>query len=128
MRPFVGGEVDPFSYSPFLWRPDYAGMPSGHTTTAFAAAAAIGLIWPRLRPLLWVYAPLIALSRIMVGAHYPSDVLVAAVVGVAGALLVRNWLAARNLGFAVGADGSVHTLPGPSFARVKKVAGRLFAP
>ena len=32
---------------PFNWRPAYASMPSGHATTAFAAAVAIGALWPR---------------------------------------------------------------------------------
>jgi undecaprenyl-diphosphatase len=48
-RPFVGGADDPFSYMPFIWRPEYAAMPSGHATTAAAAAVAIGAVWPRSR-------------------------------------------------------------------------------
>src|SRR5207245_966009 len=42
-RPFVGQLADPFLYQPFAWRPDYASMPSGHATTACAAAVAVGL-------------------------------------------------------------------------------------
>ena len=48
-RPSVGGHDDPFAYMPFIWRPEYASMPSGHATTAVAAAIAIGAIWPRPR-------------------------------------------------------------------------------
>jgi hypothetical protein len=55
-------------------------------------------------------------------------VLAGAIVGAVGALLVRDWFAARRLGFAVAADGQVRRLPGPSFARIKRVAGRLLAP
>ena len=44
---------------------------------------------------------LIALSRVVVTAHYPSDVVAGAIVGAIGALLVRDWFAARRLGFAV---------------------------
>ncbi len=29
-----GGHDDPFAYMPFIWRPEYASMPSGHSTTA----------------------------------------------------------------------------------------------
>jgi membrane-associated phospholipid phosphatase len=61
-------------------------------------------------------------------AHYPSDVVAGAVVGALGALLVRDWFAARRLGFAIAADGSVSTLPGPSLARIKRVARSLLAP
>ena len=45
-----------------------ASFPSGHATTAFAALVAIGVMFPRARPLLWVYALLIAASRIVVSA------------------------------------------------------------
>jgi undecaprenyl-diphosphatase len=78
--------------------------------------------------LMWVYALIIAISRVVVIAHYPSDVVAGALVGVLGALLVRDWFAARRLGFVIGKDGSVSTLPGPSLARIKRVARNLFAP
>ena len=42
---------------------------------------------------------MIAFSRVVVVAHYPSDVLAGALVGAVGALLVRDWFAARRLGF-----------------------------
>ncbi len=100
-------------------------FPSGHATTAFAAAIAFGALWPRLRPLLWTYAIVIALSRVIVTAHHPSDVVAGAIAGVVGALLVRDWLAARRLGFSVRADGAVAALPGPSWARIKRVARSL---
>jgi len=123
-RPMVAGE-DAFLYKFFLWRVEYASFPSGHATTAFAAAIAFGALWPRLRPLLWTYAIVIALSRVIVTAHHPSDVVAGAIAGVVGALLVRDWLAARRLGFSVRADGAVVALPGPSWARIKRVARSL---
>jgi undecaprenyl-diphosphatase len=123
-RPGVAGE-DVFLYKLFLWRPDYASFPSGHATTAFAAAIAFGALWPRLRPLMWSYAIAVALSRIIVTAHHPSDVLGGAIAGAVGALLVRDWLAARRLGFLIRADGSVDTMPGPSWLRIKGVARSL---
>jgi membrane-associated phospholipid phosphatase len=127
-RPFVDSQSDPFHYMLGAWRPDYASFPSGHATTAFAAATAIGLVCPRLRALMWVYALVIGVSRIVVVAHFPSDVVAGALLGVLGALLVRDWFAARRLGFAIGADGSVAALPGPSLTRIKRVARNLFAP
>src|SRR5262245_42746048 len=92
-RPMVGGSVDPFLYSPFVWRADYAGMPSGHATTAFAVLVAFGTLWPRSRTLWLVYAVLIAISRVVVTAHYPSDVVAGALVGIGGAVLVRHYFA-----------------------------------
>jgi undecaprenyl-diphosphatase len=114
VRPSAQG---PFAYEPFSWRPDYASFPSGHSTTAFAALVALGLLFPRARPLLWVYALLVAASRIIVDAHYSSDVIAGAAFGAFGAVWVRDWLALRQLGFVVGPGGVVHAKSGPSLRR-----------
>ncbi|MBO0653705.1 phosphatase PAP2 family protein [Streptomyces triculaminicus] len=59
---------------------DYA-FPSNHTTVAFAVAAGLLLVNRRLAALAWPAAILMAASRVYVGAHYPHDVLVGAIVG-----------------------------------------------
>jgi undecaprenyl-diphosphatase len=77
---------------PALWETQwYSGssFPSGHTlsTAAFATAAALcaARLWPRSAPaamgaaMLW--AVLVALSRLVLGVHWPSDVLAALCVG-----------------------------------------------
>jgi membrane-associated phospholipid phosphatase len=122
-RPFVAGD-DIWAYEPFTWHARYASFPSGHATTAFAALIAIGAIFPQARALMWIYAVLIALSRVIITAHHPSDVIAGAIVGAVGAYLVRNWFAARRLGFAVNSDGSVHPMPGPSIRRIMKAVAR----
>jgi undecaprenyl-diphosphatase len=126
-RPMVGGSLDPTLFSPFIWRSAYAGFPSGHVTTAFAVLVAFGSLWPRARTALWTYALAIALSRVVVTAHYPTDVAAGAVVGVVGALMVRRWFALRHLGFSVTADGAIHQWPGPSRRRIKAVARGLLS-
>jgi membrane-associated phospholipid phosphatase len=117
-RPFVGGNGhdDPFLYIPFVWRPDYASMPSGHSTAAVSAAIAIGAIWPRSRAVMWLYALVIMVSRVAVLAHHPSDVLAGALTGAAGAYLVRRWFAARRLVFCA---RDLRAYPGPSWRRIK---------
>jgi undecaprenyl-diphosphatase len=127
-RPGVGGTLDPTLFSPFAWIPAYASLPSGHATTAFAVLVAFGTLWPRARTALLVYALLIAISRPMVNAHYPTDVLAGALVGIAGAAMVRRYFAQRRLGFAIGGDGTIHQYPGPSLRRIKAVARGLLAP
>jgi len=118
-RPYVGSHDDPFAYMPFIWQPEYASMPSGHATTATAAAIAIGAVWPRLRSVMWVYALIIMASRMLIFVHHPSDVLGGAVVGVIGALMVRRWFAARRLCFS---PADLQPYPLPSWSRLKTTA------
>jgi undecaprenyl-diphosphatase len=73
---------------------------------------------------MWIYALAIAASRVIISAHHPSDVLAGAIVGAFGALLVRQWFAARRLGFRVAADGSVQPMPGPSWRRIVKAVAQ----
>lgn len=114
-RPYVGPQDDPFAYIPFIWKPEYASMPSGHATTAVAAAVAIGAVWPAARGVMWLYALLIMFSRVVVLEHHPSDVLAGALVGAVGADMVRRWFAARRLLFAA---SDLHAFPGPSRMRI----------
>jgi membrane-associated phospholipid phosphatase len=118
-------DAGPFVYLPWTWRHEYASLPSGHSTTAFAAAVAIAALWPRTRIPLLIFAVVIATSRVVITAHFVSDVIAAAFVGAFGAILVRNWFAARGLVFVPEASGAVHVRPGPSWRRIKAVARRL---
>jgi len=127
-RPMVGGHLDPFLFSPFKWTAAYASLPSGHATTAFSVLVAFGSLFPRWRTELLIYTGLISLSRMVVTAHYPSDVLAGALVGFGGALLVRRYFALRRLVFSIGPDGALHQHPGPSLKRLKAVARELLAP
>ena len=68
--------------------PGDASMPSGHAATAAAAAGVVALLHPRLRAPLAALVAAIALSRVYLGVHYPSDVIVGAVLGLAIAWIV----------------------------------------
>jgi membrane-associated phospholipid phosphatase len=118
-RPYVGDHDNPFAYMPFIWRPEYASMPSGHATTATAAAIAIGAIWPRSRVVMWLYAVIILFTRVAINVHHPSDVIAGAFVGVVGAELVRRFFAARRLVFS---PSDLRAYPWPSFKRIKTAA------
>jgi len=126
-RPFVGGAADPYLFRPFSWGPEYASLASNHTVTVCAVAIAFGALWPRLRPILWLYALVVAASRVIVIAHHPSDVLAGAAVGIFGALLVRNYFAARGLVFGVTRNGKVEAFAGPSWKRIKAALSSVFA-
>jgi len=69
----------------------FNSFPSGHTATAFAIAAVISRRNQRLRVPLYLCAILIALSRIGLGSHFPSDIVGGAVLGiVVGRLLTMT--------------------------------------
>jgi len=54
-----------------------------------------------------IYAVAIAASRLVLLAHHPSDVVGGALVGLLGALCLRYWFAARQLGFTIEEDGKI---------------------
>lgn len=94
---------------PALWDTQWywgSSFPSGHTlsTAAFATAAAlcIARIWPRwatpATALALVWSLTVALSRLVLGVHWPTDVLVALCIGVLIPLLVS---AAQNMAAAL---------------------------
>ena len=74
--------VDP-AVHPLVAVPRSGSMPSTHAASAFAAALAVGFVHPRLRWPLLALAALIALSRVWLGVHYLTDVLVGVALGVA---------------------------------------------
>ncbi|HET8655623.1 MAG TPA: phosphatase PAP2 family protein [Longimicrobiaceae bacterium] len=89
-RPFQDPE-HPFDVKPGRgWRRSYyASFPSGHTTAAFATAAALsgelGRLYPHMdwwvRPVLYGGAGLVGLSRMYNNYHWTSDVVVGAAIG-----------------------------------------------
>ncbi|MET4384327.1 membrane-associated phospholipid phosphatase [Bradyrhizobium sp. F1.4.3] len=127
-RPFVGGKANPFNFIPFDGTGAYSSLPSGHAVTVFALAFAVSALWPRLRVFMFTYAIVIMLTRLVLLAHHPSDVVAGALVGMVGAMAVRYWFAARRLGFAIRADGTIVALPGPVTGRLKRVARGASAP
>jgi membrane-associated phospholipid phosphatase len=127
-RPFVGGKANSFNFVPFNGTEAYFSLPSAHAVTAFALAFAVSALWPRLRVFMFTYAIVIALTRLVLLAHHPSDVVAGALVGIVGAMAVRYWFAARRLGFAIRGDGTIMPLPGPMFGRLKRVARGASAP
>lgn len=72
--------------------PDAFSFPSGHTLHAVAFAALLGTAWPALALPLWALAGCIGAARVVLGVHYPSDVLVGAALGLLTGGLVAAWL------------------------------------
>lgn len=59
--------------------PSRWSFPSSHATSTTAAAVAYSRLLGRRYPLVWV--PLMTASRLVVGVHYPSDVVAGSVIG-----------------------------------------------
>jgi undecaprenyl-diphosphatase len=82
----------PFATHPgtHVWGPHKtdASFPSDHSSAAMAIAVAVALIDPVAGALFLILAVLIAVGRVVVGEHYPGDVLAGAAIGTVAALVV----------------------------------------
>ncbi|MES1260375.1 MAG: phosphatase PAP2 family protein [Acidobacteriota bacterium] len=67
-------DIEPHCWAHIVTK-DKFSFPSGHSTTAFAVAVCLGLFYPEIRPALLALAANVALSRVVVGMHFMSDVL-----------------------------------------------------
>lgn len=77
-------------FFPFTYEWAFNSMPSGHTALSFAGLVMLGMLMPRFKWLTWGLAILIAGSRIAIGAHWPSDVLLGAFIGMVSADFVLS--------------------------------------
>lgn len=102
----------PLTFTPWNWDAySFQSFPSGHSTTAFSLALTIAFLWPRsFWPMLGV-AGLIAVSRIVVGQHYITDITAGAVLGTLGAFAVRNFFVKRGWLFERGQAGEIARRP-----------------
>jgi undecaprenyl-diphosphatase len=115
-RPRVFETEGVFSLVPFTFDYSHQGFPSGHATTAGAVFAVVAVVAPRYRVHAAILCGLILLSRIVVGAHYPGDVVAGFLFGAAFGLLVARWLAGRGFGFSAGSKATI-TAPARAIRR-----------
>jgi undecaprenyl-diphosphatase len=84
MKRFTGRKR-PCQIQPHRWAtllpPDQFSFPSGHTMTAFAVSVSLALFYPSLIAVLMFCAFSIAVSRILLGMHFLSDVMAGAIIG-----------------------------------------------
>jgi membrane-associated phospholipid phosphatase len=105
LRPKLLFRSDLYGFTWVGWRADHWSFPSGHAATIVALFSALWWLWPQHVLFYALAATIVAASRVVVGAHYPSDVMAGALVAVLStryaALVFARWgidLAAARLG------------------------------
>jgi undecaprenyl-diphosphatase len=75
----------PCAIEPHCWAkllpPDHFSFPSGHSITAFAVTLPLGLSYPAFMLVLMFCAVSVAVSRVVLGLHFLSDVVAGSAIG-----------------------------------------------
>lgn len=69
---------------------DTFSFPSGHAAAAFVFATVLSAYYPAWWGLCYAVAMLIGCARVMLGVHYPCDIVAGALLGISSAQLVLN--------------------------------------
>ena len=79
------------SLTTLIHEPDRFSFPSGHACAAMAVAASFALPFPWLAVPLYALALLVGVSRVVLGVHYPGDVVVGQLIALGTAYAVFAW-------------------------------------
>lgn len=74
-------------FTAFIIPSDKFSFPSGHSAAAFLMAVICAHYYPALSPLCFCLASVIGISRVLLGVHYPGDILAGACLGSFSALI-----------------------------------------
>ena len=106
-RPRLLPAEGPFSFDPFMFDYAYQSFPSGHAQVMGALAATAIVVAPRYSIVVVLPCLAVAASRVIVSAHYPSDVLAGLALGAGFTWLYAVALAKAGAGFQFRPDGMV---------------------
>ncbi len=91
-RPIFYEALNMTGFFPFTVDWAFNSMPSGHTTASFAGLVMLGLLAPKIKWFTWTLAVIIGVSRVCCGAHWPTDVILGAFIGMVVADFVKHIL------------------------------------
>ena len=117
-RPELFVDTGLFQFQHFLNDWSFQSFPSGHATTAIGTAFVVGFMVPRYFRLILLVALMTGISRVVIGMHYPTDIVAGFVIGILGAYAFRNLFATRRWLFASLPDGTVRFRGTPNLRRV----------
>jgi len=113
---FAHGRYDLFW--PLRLDADYQSFPSGHAACAIAAALTLAVLAPRYRLQLLLAGSLIALTRVVLVAHYLSDVLAGAALAWLIVVTLERAFARQGVPLGPVDDAAARLLPSPLALRV----------
>ncbi len=85
-RPHVSEVFDSHIFAPISFDSYNQSLPSGHAQVVFCSATMLAFLWPRRAWLIYLLAGIFTFSRVMVHAHFLSDIMAGGMVGHLGAL------------------------------------------
>ncbi|MBH0202045.1 MAG: phosphatase PAP2 family protein [Nitrospira sp.] len=92
------------------WASGLDSFPSGHSTASFAVATVLAKQFPLFGPICMAIALFVALSRVLRGSHFPTDVLAGAVIGILSGFIamapLRQWRTSLQDGLRHAAMGT----------------------
>ncbi len=108
------------AFHPFAAGYLHVSFPSGHSTTVAAVTVVVLLVSRRAAAIVGLAAAMIAFSRVVVGAHYPSDVTAGLLIGASYAYGLARWLSRRRIAFGRDRTGRIR----PRIAALRRISAR----
>ena len=117
-RPWVLFRGGAYDFWPLQLNADYQSFPSGHAACVAAAAFALAVVAPRYRVQFLLAALLLALTRVVIVAHYLSDVVAGAALAWLVVVALRRAFQRQGVPLGPAGGAGVGMLPSPLAQRV----------